>query len=47
MGEKRIKFRILVEKPLVKLQIGRSARISDDTIKTDLREINCEDGRWL
>jgi hypothetical protein len=38
--------RILVGKPLEKFSLGRPRR-SKNNIKGDLREIGCEDKRWV
>jgi hypothetical protein len=46
-GEMRNAFKILVENPEEKRQLGRSRRRWEDNIKMDLREIGLEDVYWI
>jgi hypothetical protein len=50
MGERRGVYRILVEKPEGKRQLGRYRRRWEDNIKMDLQEVGCRVGPgsiWL
>jgi hypothetical protein len=40
-------YRILAGKSIAKRPLGRPTRRWEDNIKTDRREIYCEDGRWM
>jgi hypothetical protein len=46
-GEKRNAYRVLVEKPEGKRQLGRPRRMWEDNIKTDLREIRWGGLDWI
>jgi len=40
-------YRVLVEKPEGKRQLGRSRRRWEDNIKIDLQEMGCGDINWI
>lgn len=40
-------YRILVEKPVGKCLLWEMRRIWGDSIKTNIREIECEDLKWI
>ena len=47
MGERRSVYRVLVEKPGLKIQLGRHRRWWEDNIKMDLQEVECECMDWI
>jgi hypothetical protein len=47
MGEGRVVYRVLVEKPEGKRQLGRPRRRWKDNIKVDLQEVGCEGIEWV
>jgi len=47
LGERRSVYRVLVEKPDGKRQLGRPRRRWEDNIKMDLWEVGCEGMDWI
>jgi hypothetical protein len=47
IGEKRHAYRIFVENPSGKCPFGKWSRRCESNFKIDLRDIGCEDGRWM
>ena len=47
MGERRVLYRVLVEKPEGKRPLGRPRRRWEDNIKVDLQEVGCEGMDWI
>jgi hypothetical protein len=47
MGKKRSAYKVSVEKPEEKRPHERPIRRWEDNIKTDLKEIRCEDVYWI
>ena len=47
MGEERGVYRVLVEKPEGKRQLGRPRRRWLDNIRMDLKEVGCEYMDWI
>jgi len=47
MGEKRVVYRVLVEKPEGKRPLGRPRRRWEDNIEIDLEEAGCGGGYGL
>jgi len=47
IGERRNEYKILMEKLLAKLSLGRLKRRWKDNIKMDLMEVRYEDWRWM
>jgi len=47
MGEERVVYRVLVEKPGGKRPLGRSRRRWVDNIRMDLHEVGCEYMDWI
>ena len=46
-GERRGVYRVLVEKPEGKRQLGRPRRRWEDNIKIDFQEMGCGDMDWI
>jgi len=47
MGEKRVIYRVLVEKPEGKRPLGIPRHRWEDNIKMDLQEVGCEGMDWI
>jgi hypothetical protein len=47
MRNSRISYRILEGNPPGKRPLGRSRKRWEDNVKMDLREVGCEDGKWI
>jgi hypothetical protein len=47
MGEGRVVYSVLIEKPEVKRPLGRSRRRWEDNIKMDLQEVGCGGMSWI
>jgi hypothetical protein len=47
MGEGRIAYRVLIERPEGKRPLGRSRHRWEDNIKLDLREIEIDKPNWI
>jgi len=47
MAEKRVLYRVLVEKPEGKRPLGRLRRRWEDNIKMDLQEVGCGGMDWI
>jgi hypothetical protein len=47
MGDTRNAYEIVVVKPEGKRRFGRPKHTQDDNIKTDVKEIVCEDFDWI
>jgi hypothetical protein len=47
MGERRSVYRILVEKPEEKRQLGRSMHRWESNIKMDLKKVGCGVMDWI
>jgi hypothetical protein len=47
MGEGRGVYRVLVGRPKVKRQLGRSRRKREDIVKLDLREIDIDGANFI
>ena len=45
--QSRNAYRVLVGKPEVKRPLGRVRRRWEDSIKMDLREVDCNPGEWI
>jgi len=47
MGERRVVYKVLVEKPEGKRLLGRPRRRWEDNIKMDLQEVGCGGMDWI
>jgi len=47
MGERRVVYRVLVEKPERKRPLGRLSCRWEDNIRMDLWEVGCGDMDWI
>ena len=47
MEPTRNAYRAVVEKPEVKIPLGRPRRRWEDNIKIDLRKVGCDPGDWI
>jgi hypothetical protein len=47
LRERRVAYRVLVEKPEGKKPLGRPRHRWEDNIKMDLQEVGCEDMDWI
>jgi len=47
MGERRDVYRVLVEKPEGKRQLGKPRRRWENNIKMDLQEVGCGGMDWI
>jgi hypothetical protein len=47
VGERRVVYRVLVEKPEGKRPLGRPRRSWGDNIKMDLQEVGCVVVNWI
>jgi hypothetical protein len=47
MGERRVLYRVLVEKPEGKRLLGRPRRRWEDNIQLDLQEVECGGMDWI